>query len=215
MKQKQKWEVHRGDIFYVKIPYYVTGSEQGGRVRPAVVLSNEQGNANASIVEIVYLTKTHRRNDLPTHVEITSTKYPSIALCEQITSVSVSRLIKHLGRVTEQELKEMEGACAVSLGIGNLDWLVHAYWHRLRGMRRELRKLKDSLSEATANIAALSPGLQTKTMREESGTFCRDRFKGSSPFWIGCLVQERTSLKRNNRLQRKDRKWNSICLKTR
>lgn len=53
---------------------------------------------------------------MPTHVKITSTKYPSIALCEQITSVSVSRLIKHLGRVTEQELKEMEGACAVSLG---------------------------------------------------------------------------------------------------
>lgn len=177
MKQKQKWEVHRGDIFYVKIPYYVTGSEQGGRVRPAVILSNEQGNANASIVEIVYLTKTHRRTDLPTHVEITSTKYPSIALCEQITSVSVSRLIKHLGRVTERELKEMEGACAVSLGIGNLDWLVHAYWHRLRGMRRELRKLKDNLSEAAANIAALSPGLQTKTMREQAGRV-RDLLQG-------------------------------------
>ena len=168
MKQKRKREVHRGDIFYVKIPYYVTGSEQGGWVRPAVIVSNEQGNTNASVVEIVYLTKTHRAKGLPTHVEITSTKHPSIALCEQITSISVSRLLKHLGRVTEQELKEMEGACAISLGIGSLDWVIHAYWHRLRGMRRDLRKIKESLSEAAINVAALSPGLQTRIMREQA-----------------------------------------------
>ena len=44
-------------------------------------------------------------------------------------------------------------------------------------MRRELRKLKDSLSEAAANISALSPGLQTKTMREQAGRV-RDLLQG-------------------------------------
>lgn len=79
----------RGDIYFV-VGGAAVGSEQTAN-RPAVIVSNDIGNRFAPIVEVVYLT-TRKKVSLPTHVFIGSAPKPSVALCEQIVTVSKSRL---------------------------------------------------------------------------------------------------------------------------
>lgn len=108
-------EIKRGDIFYVVNNYQEEGSEQRAG-RPAVIVSNDKGNTYSGIVEIVYLT-TQPKTDLPTHIDIRSAERPSIALCEQITSISKNRLGNYIGTCSEYELDMLNAAMLISLGI--------------------------------------------------------------------------------------------------
>lgn len=109
-----KGSVKRGDIYFV-VGGAAVGSEQSAN-RPAVIVSNDIGNRFAPIVEIVYLT-TRTKGGLPTHVFIGSAPRPSIALCEQIVTVSKSRLQRYIGRVTQEEINNIDKALGKSLGI--------------------------------------------------------------------------------------------------
>lgn len=108
-------DVRRGDIFYVcKSEEETTGAEQWAG-RPAVIVSNDKANQYSDIVEVVYLTgKT--KTPLPTHVNVIA-KIPSLALCEQITSVSKKRLGEYVKSCTTKEMQEIDRALAVSIGL--------------------------------------------------------------------------------------------------
>lgn len=105
----------RGDIHYVMETGSHTGSEQYAG-RPAIIVSNDMCNAHSPVAEVVFLT-TRPKTDLPTHVTIRSTTKTSIALCEQITSVSVERLGSYAGTCTEQEMSAIDTALRVSLAL--------------------------------------------------------------------------------------------------
>lgn len=109
-----KTTYERGDIWYVE-PYYQEGSEQRAG-RPAIIVSNDTGNKVAPIVEVVYLT-TREKNDQPTHVPIYSSRKPSLAMCEQITTVAKTRLGDFYGRCTADEMAAIDTALAVSVGL--------------------------------------------------------------------------------------------------
>ncbi len=107
----------RGEIYYVERSSSVSasGSEMYAG-RPAIIVSNEKNNANSSVFEVVYLT-TQPKQDLPTHVSIRSAKRNSIALCEQVTSVSEERIGDYIGVCTDLEMQQIDIALAISLGI--------------------------------------------------------------------------------------------------
>lgn len=108
-------EIRRGDIFYIEKHGWQCGSEQFSG-RPGVVVSNDVNNRRSSTVEVVYCT-TKPKEDMPTHVQILSTRSPSTVLCEQITTVSIERLGDYIGRCNEQEMLEIDLALAESIGI--------------------------------------------------------------------------------------------------
>ena len=70
----------------------------------------------SSVVEVVYLT-TKPKTDLPTHVDIRTSSQPSIALCEQISSVSTDRIGDYIGTCSEQEMLMLDAAMAISIDI--------------------------------------------------------------------------------------------------
>lgn len=106
--------LRRGDIYYIdKEPVY--GSEQQGG-RPGIIVSNNVGNIESDIVQVVYIT-TQPKNDLPTHVTIYSARQISTALCEQVWPVSQSRVGNYVGSVTADEMSEVERAIAIGLGL--------------------------------------------------------------------------------------------------
>lgn len=108
--------ISRGDIFYItNIDEYTVGSEQSGS-RPGIIVSNNKANTYSPVVEVVYLTSV-RKKKLPTHVLIHGVKFSSIALCEQIHSVSVSRLGRRIGTLTEEEMNKVNQALKVSLEL--------------------------------------------------------------------------------------------------
>lgn len=108
-------EYHRGEIFFIN-EGESSGSEQGG-ARPGIIVSNDVGNKHAPIVEVVYLTSREKKL-MPTHVRIKSSPIPSIALCEQIETVYKKRIGKYLAKATMDEMKQIDKALAVSIGLG-------------------------------------------------------------------------------------------------
>lgn len=108
-------EIFRGEIYYVYPSGVGVGSEQSAG-RPAIVVSNDKANQYSPVIEMVYLT-TQPKNSLPTHVDITSAERPSIALCEQIHSVSKNRVGGFIAKCTDKEMALIDGALCVSLGI--------------------------------------------------------------------------------------------------
>lgn len=105
---------YRGEIFFVTRNGNTTGSEQEVG-RPAVIVSNNIGNENSRIVQVVYLT-SQPKAPLPTHVPVMC-KVPSIALCEQITTVYQDRLSDYIRTCTDAEMEAIDRALMVSLGI--------------------------------------------------------------------------------------------------
>lgn len=108
-------EYHRGEIFFIN-EGESSGSEQVG-ARPGIIVSNDVGNKHAPIVEVVYLTPREKKL-MPTHVRIKSSPIPSIALCEQIETVYKKRIGKYLAKATMDEMKQIDKALAVSIGLG-------------------------------------------------------------------------------------------------
>ena len=60
--------IKRGDIYYAKLNP-VVGSEQGGKRRPVLIISNNKGNKHSTTVIVAAITgKEHAKPNLPTHV---------------------------------------------------------------------------------------------------------------------------------------------------
>lgn len=106
--------LRRGDIYYIDKEIVYGSEQQGGR--PGIIVSNNVGNVESDIVQVVYIT-TQPKNDLPTHVTIHSAKQISTALCEQVWTISQSRVGDYVGRITEDEMVKIDRALAISLGI--------------------------------------------------------------------------------------------------
>ena len=112
MEQKA---IRRGDIFWVEIVPSV-GSVIHGR-RPAVIVSNDFNNQHANTREVVYLTRNTGKKSMPTHTFVVCGSRVSLALCEQISTVSVSQLGKFIGRCSEKEMYRIDRCLATSIGL--------------------------------------------------------------------------------------------------
>ena len=108
-------EYRRGEVFFFN-EGESSGSEQGGPTPPNKQRKHE-GNTPAPNVEVVYLTSREKKL-MPTHVRIKSSPIPSIALCEQIETVYKKRIGKYLAKATMDEMKRIDKALAVSIGLG-------------------------------------------------------------------------------------------------
>lgn len=104
----------RGEIYYIE-KAFTTGSEQQSG-RPAIIVSNDMCNEHSDVLEVVYLT-TRPKTDLPTHIDIRNSERPSIALCEQISSVSVNRFGSYIGVCSDYEMQMVDAALEISLGL--------------------------------------------------------------------------------------------------
>ena len=144
-------DIYKGDIFYVQKGGRVYGSEQYAE-RPAVVVSNDIGNNNSSIVEVVYLT-SQPKNNLPTHAKVLCS-VPSTALCEQINTVSKERLGSYIRTCTKNEMDAIDKALKISLGL-NGEVVT-------QNDSLEVENLKKQLNEATSKIKNLESDLVSR-----------------------------------------------------
>ena len=124
----------------------VTGSEQYAD-RPAIIVSNNECNKHSSVIEVVYIT-TQPKADLPTHVTIRSTGRTSIALCEQVSSISTDRVNNYIGQVTDQEMKNIDIALMISLGLNGDTKTVSQYEDTIQKQLQEIDGLKEEIVQA-------------------------------------------------------------------
>jgi mRNA interferase MazF len=109
--------VTRGDIILVDLPN-VGESVQTGR-RPAIVVQNNMGNAHSPCIIVVPITNATKKY-VPTHVKIgveSGLLKTSTVLCEQLLTINKSSVIKTLGHLTPNVMKQIEQAIYVSLAL--------------------------------------------------------------------------------------------------
>lgn len=115
----KNWNYSRGDIYYANMDPSV-GSEQGGE-RPVVVLQNDKGNQHSPTLIIATLTsRVDKKRHLPTHVLLDQTpglKVPSVVQLEQIFTIDKCRLQRFVGQTSAEEMKRIEAALKISLGL--------------------------------------------------------------------------------------------------
>lgn len=108
---------HRGEIYHILPEDTETGSEQYSG-RPAIIVSSEANNKFAPTLEVVYLT-TKPKKALPTHVSIEAARFRSIALCEQVHTVSKTRVGDYIDKLSKYEVEDVDAAIVISLGLEN------------------------------------------------------------------------------------------------
>lgn len=113
-------QIRRGDIFYADLSP-VVGSEQGG-IRPVLIVQNDVGNKHSPTVIAAAITSQTNKTRLPTHIELTGQtcglSRDSVVLLEQIRTIDKKRLKEHMGHIDERLMNRIDGALAVSFGLG-------------------------------------------------------------------------------------------------
>lgn len=112
--------IRRGDIYYADLSP-VVGSEQGG-IRPVLIIQNDVGNRHSPTVIAAAITSQINKARLPTHIELGARSYGlskhSVILLEQIRTIDKRRLRERMGRLDESVMQQVDGAIAVSFGLG-------------------------------------------------------------------------------------------------
>ena len=128
---EEKNPILRGQIYHINIDanHKPVGSEMWPD-RPAIIVSNDINNQYSNTVEVVYLTTKLKRKFSPTHVKVRPRNRPSLAMCEQIHSVSKDRLGAYIDTLSESDLALIDAALMCSLGITTASQHVANLFHK-------------------------------------------------------------------------------------
>lgn len=117
-------KIRRGDIYYADLNP-VIGSEQGGKHRPVLIISNNKGNRYSTTVIAAAITgKEHAKPNLPTHIIVNDCEFlekDSIILLEQIRTLDKQRLQEYIGTFDRRLMLSVDSALAISIGISKKD----------------------------------------------------------------------------------------------
>lgn len=114
IKAKEQ-NVRRGDVWYINNNRGQKGNEIK-KDRPAIVVSADFLNKRSGDAVVVFLTSRPKK-EMSTHVTVRSTGRVSEALCEQPTTISVERLNKRIGSVTDREMQQIDIALQIALHL--------------------------------------------------------------------------------------------------
>lgn len=103
----------RGELFRLRLPREARGSEQRG-ARYAVVVQADELLALSTVLVSPTSASAPPRSFRPT-IEIAGT--PTRVLVEQTTAISPERLGRSVGRLNASELRDLDAALALVLGL--------------------------------------------------------------------------------------------------
>ena len=121
--------IKRGEVYMADLEV-VDGSVQHG-YRPVVIVQNNIGNKYAATTIIVPITtKKENKWYMPTHVKVNRMKEldsSSKAICEQIITISKTRLTKRIGSLNRRKMIEINLALAISILPGCVQAVCQMY----------------------------------------------------------------------------------------
>ena len=109
----------RGDVYLVN--FDPTIGAEVKKTRPAVVIQNDIGNRWSPITIVAAMTSKFEDPLYPTEVLVRASEggleVDSVVLLNQIRSVDQARLVRRLGTLKAQTVKEVDRALLLSLGL--------------------------------------------------------------------------------------------------
>ncbi len=106
--------MNRGEVWWVNFDPSVGGEIR--KRRPAVIVSNDAANRYLNRVQVVPLTSKVDRI-YPSEARITFKGKAGKAMADQLTTVSKRRLLNCGGRVSEDEMTQIERAIGIQLDL--------------------------------------------------------------------------------------------------
>lgn len=104
----------RGEVWWVNFEPSVGGEIR--KKRPAVIISNDAANKYLNRVQVIPLTSRIGRI-YPSETLVMLSDRESKAMADQLTTVSKRRLISRVGRLANAEMRKVEQAVRVQLGL--------------------------------------------------------------------------------------------------
>ena len=113
------FDVKRGDIWLVNLD--PTTGHEIQKQRPAVIVQNDIGNKYSPLTIVAPITSQGTDKIYPIEILLplknSGLKKESKALFNQIRAVDKRRLIKKIGKITEETTYNMDEAIKTSLGL--------------------------------------------------------------------------------------------------
>ena len=102
-----KYLCRNGDIFMASLPEDTEGSIEAGE-SPVLIVSNNLANRYSPVINILPLTTSQTKAELPVHVAIEDCGLwaKSIVLAEQITSINKWRLLEKMGSIRQTRYEQ-------------------------------------------------------------------------------------------------------------
>jgi mRNA interferase MazF len=104
----------RGEVWWVAFGPAVGGEIQ--KQRPAVIVSNDASNKHLNRLQVVPLTRSVDRL-YPSEAAVVFRGKKHKAIADQLTTVSKTRLVNRVGRLSQTDLQGLAQAIRVQLGL--------------------------------------------------------------------------------------------------
>ena len=104
----------RGEVWRVNFEPSIGGEVR--KKRPAIIISNDASNKYLNRVQVLPLTSKVDRL-YPSEAFVTLKGKLNKAMADQLTTVSKMRLINQIGKVSRDDMSQVERAIKVQLGL--------------------------------------------------------------------------------------------------
>ncbi len=106
--------MNRGEVWWVNFEPSIGGEIR--KRRPAIIVSNDASNKYLNRVQVVPLS-SQTEKIFPSEAKVTVRGRVSKAMADQLATVSKTRLISRSGRISRSDLRLVEKALRIQLGL--------------------------------------------------------------------------------------------------